>query len=81
MDSWYKAAVIVGCLAVLIIVNIFEFRTKRRNDQALAAGLADGKPSEQLALRQYRQTQNIEQLLHVIVSMLFAILVSLLWRE
>lgn len=81
MDSWYKALIIIGCLAVLVSVNVFEFRTKRRNDRALAERLEDGNPTDQLCLRQYRQTQNIEQLLHVTVSVLFAVLVALLWRE
>jgi type II secretory pathway pseudopilin PulG len=80
MDSWLKPLIIIGVIAVLVTVNVFEFRAKRRNDQSLAAALEQGSASEQLALRQYRQTQNIEQLLHVLVTILFAVLVALLWR-
>lgn len=80
MDSWLKPLIIIGVIAVLVTANVFEFRAKRRNDQTLATRLEQGAPSDQIALRQYRQTQNIEQLLHVLVTMLFAVLVALLWR-
>lgn len=80
MDSWWKPLVIICVLAALITINVFEFRAKRRGDRTLTAMLEQGTPTEQLVLRQYRQTQNIEQLLHVTVTMLFAVLVALLWR-
>jgi hypothetical protein len=80
VENWWKPIAIVGLLAVLITINIFEFRARRRQDQVLATQLEQGSASEQLALRQYRQTQNIERLLHVTVTMLFSILVALLWR-
>jgi hypothetical protein len=79
MENWWKPIAIVGLLAVLITINIFEFWAKRRQDQVFATQLEQGSASEQLALRQYRQTQNIEQLLHVTVTMLFSILIALLW--
>lgn len=80
MENWWKPLAIVGFLAVLIAANIFEFRAKRRQDRALATLLEQGSAFEQLALRQYRQTQNIEQLLHVAVTMLFSMLAALLLR-
>ena len=62
---------------LLITANVIEFRARRRAD-AMAA-LEGGQPHERLLVKQHRQTQNIEQLLHVIATVLFAILVALLW--
>lgn len=78
--DWLKPTCIIGVLAVLIIANAVEFRIKRRSDQSLLEQLPETNPSSQLLVRQYRQTQNIEQLLHVISSVLIAILVALLWQ-
>ncbi len=79
MKEWLKPIAILFTVFILIAVNIFEFRAKRRSDLALMNSLEEGLPQERLASKQYCQTQNIEQLLHIIVTMLFAILVSLLW--
>jgi hypothetical protein len=75
----FKPVVILGTLLVLVAANVVEFRAKRRSDAALCAPLQQGAPHDRLACAQYRQTQNIEQLLHVIATTLVAILVSLLW--
>jgi hypothetical protein len=79
MKEWLKPVAILGTLFILLAANILEFRAKRRSDLALIASLEQEAPRERLAAKQYRQTQNIEQLLHIIVTLLFAILVSLLW--
>jgi uncharacterized damage-inducible protein DinB len=75
-----RPAVILGALVLLVIANVIEFRGKRRADRALVDALEQGSSEARLLAKQYRQTQNIEQLLHVIATALFAILVALLWR-
>jgi hypothetical protein len=79
MNGWLRPALILGVVMVLIMANVFEFRAKRRADASALAALEGGEPRERLLVKQYRQTQNIEQLLHVIATLLFSILVSLLW--
>jgi Mg2+/citrate symporter len=79
MTGWLKPAVIAGVLVVLVVANVIEFRAKRRAGAALTNLLEQASPSERLAVLQYRQTQNIEQLLHIILTTLFAILAALLW--
>jgi hypothetical protein len=79
MTGWVKPAVIAGALVVLIVANVIEFRAKRRGTEALTSLLEQASPPERLAVLQYRQTQNIEQLLHIILTTLFAILAALLW--
>ncbi len=76
---WLKPTVILFVLFALIGANIIEFRAKRRQDKALLVLLRDGSPQDQLAAGLYCQSQNIEQLLHVAVSILVALLVSSLW--
>jgi len=76
---WLRPVLILGALVALIAVNVIEFRNKRRADRPLLDALEAGSAGEQLQAKQYCQTQNIEQLLHVISSTLIAILVALLW--
>lgn len=80
MDStWIRPALILGALAVLISLNIIEFRGKRKRDaEELAAVASSDTPETKLAHRQYLQTQNIEQVLHIVNSVLIAILVAVL---
>jgi hypothetical protein len=80
MAEWTRPAVILGALVLLIMANVVEFRGKRRADRPLLDALDQGSSEQRLAARRYLQTQAIEQLLHVIGAMLFAILVALLWR-
>jgi len=80
VSGWVRPVVIIGVLALLVVANVVEFRSKRRGDEALTDALDAGSLAERLASRQYQQTRNIEQLLHVVASTLFAILAATLWR-
>lgn len=78
-STWIRPAVILGTLAVLIALNVLEFRGKRKRDAAeMAAIAASDTPAMMLAHRQYLQTQNIEQVLHIVNSVLIALLVAVL---
>lgn len=79
MTEWLRPALILGVVMMLITANVIEFRAKRHADASALAALDGGEPRERLLVKQYRQTQNIEQLLHVIATLLFSILVALLW--
>jgi hypothetical protein len=79
MTDWFRPAIILAVVMLLITANVIEFRAERRADADALAALDDGEPRERLLVKQYRQTQNIEQLLHVISTLLFSILVALLW--
>lgn len=78
--AWLRPTVIMGIVVVLLLLNAREFKSKRRalEDQFRAAE-ADGSPM-QIARHQALQAQTIEQLLHMIHTMLAAILVALLWN-
>lgn len=80
MESlWIRPVLILGALAVLITLNVLEFRGKRRRDaERMAAIAASDKPELMLAHRQYLQTQNIEQVLHIVNSVLIALLIAVL---
>lgn len=78
-SSWIRPVLILGALAVLIALNVVEFRGKRRRDAVEMAAILDSeKPELKLAHRQYLQTQNIEQVLHIVNSVLIAILIAVL---
>lgn len=81
MSEWIRPAAILGVVFLLITLNVLEFREKRRRDEneGLLIG-REGSPEADLAKKQYQIVQNIEQLLHIINTMLFAILVALLWN-
>jgi hypothetical protein len=79
VTEWSRPVVILTAVILLIAANVIEFKGKRRADGKTIGVLDNGSPQEQLMVRQYRQTQNIEQLLHVMSTLLFAILVALLW--
>lgn len=80
MDStWIRPALILGALVVLITLNVIEFGGKRRRDaKELTAIATSDEPAVVLAHRQYLQTQNIEQVLHIVNSVLIAIFVAVL---
>ena len=80
MDStWIRPALILGALAVLITLNVIEFNGKRKRDrQEMAAVVSSDKLELMLAHRQYLQTQNIEQVLHIVNSVLIALLIAVL---
>jgi len=78
-NTWIRPALILGALVVLIVLNVVEFKGKRKRDaQAMAAITASDKPELMLAHRQYLQTQNIEQVLHIVNSVLIALLIAVL---
>ena len=78
-NSWIVPLIILGALAVLIAANILEFRSKRKRDaEELAQVAQSDRPELRLAHRQYLQTQNIEQVLHIVSSVLIALLIAVL---
>ena len=79
--AWVRPAVIVGGVAVLLGLNTREFRIRRRGlETRIRAMPDDGSPLLELARRQALQAQTGEQLLHMIHTMLAAILAALLWK-
>ena len=78
-STWIRPILILGALVGLIVLNVVEFQGKRRRDaKAMAAITASDKPELMLAHRQYLQTQNIEQVLHIVNSVLIALLIAVL---
>jgi len=78
-STWIRPALILGALAVLITLNVIEFNGKRKRDrQEMAAVVSSDKLELMLAHRQYLQTQNIEQVLHIVNSVLIALLIAVL---
>jgi len=81
MDLWIRPVVILGVVFILITLNVLEFKAKRLKDRKNTISL---EPKAELnayfAGRQYALMQNIEQLLHMIATILFAILVAILWK-
>lgn len=78
--EFLRPIVIVTAVIVLLALNAREFTMKRRALQAGFAATPAPDPSLDLARRQALQSLSIEQLLHMIHTMLAAILVALLWR-
>ena len=78
-STWIGPTLILGALVVLATLNVLEFRGKRKRDSRdLAALAASNKPEIIFAHRQYLQTQNIEQVLHIMTTVLIALLVAVL---
>lgn len=77
--TWLRPVVITATVVCLVIANVVEFRIKRRSDHAFDLG-PEASWHDKLRLAQYKQTQNIEQLLHVVCTVAFAILLALLWH-
>jgi hypothetical protein len=77
--SWLRPTLILVALCVLITLNIVEFRGKRKRDAVELRDLTtDNRPEFRLAHKQYLQTQNIEQVLHIVNTVLIALLVAVL---
>lgn len=78
--AWVRPTVIIGVVVLLLLLNGREFRSKRRalEVQFGAVGGDGGLPP--FARQQALQAQTIEQLLHMIHTMLAAILTALLWK-
>jgi uncharacterized protein HemY len=75
-----RAGIIVGLVLVLLTLNAREFKAKRRSLHTQFAAAPTDDPVLALARQQAFQQQTIEQLLHMIHTMLAAILAALLWR-
>jgi len=74
-----RPALILGAIVILIVLNVLEFRGKRQQDRSTLAALeSDERPEMWLARKQYLQTQNIEQVLHILNTVLLAILIAVL---
>ncbi len=75
-----RPVVIVGAVVVLLGLNAREFKAKRRALDAQFPARPDDGSALQLARQQAKQAQTNEQLLHMIHTMLAAILAAVLWR-
>jgi hypothetical protein len=75
-----RPAVIIGALVLLLVLNAREFKAKRRSLEARFTDNPADPAALQLARQQAFQSLTIEQLLHMIHTMLAAILAALLWR-
>jgi hypothetical protein len=79
-SAWIRPATIIAVVAILLFLNAREFKAKRR---ALEQAFPDAPAADaltRLARRQAFQSLTNEQLLHMIHTMLAAILAALLWR-
>ncbi len=78
--AWVRPIVIITVVVILLSLNAREFKAKRRalEDQFRAAEAESA--AGQLARHLARQALTIEQLLHMIHTMLAAILAALLWN-
>ncbi len=79
MEDWVRPTLILGEGAVLLLLNVLEFRSKRRADRAETARFADDdSPTMWFARKRHATLQNIEQVLHIINTVLIAILIAIL---
>jgi hypothetical protein len=73
--AWARPVIIIAAVTILLTLNAREFKGKRQ-------ALEDKFPvtaTDAATRQQVFQAQTIEQLLHMIHTMLAAILVALLW--
>ncbi len=75
-----RPTLIVAGVLILLTLNAWEFKSKRRTLQTGFAAAPTDDPVLALARQQAFQGLTIEQLLHMIHTLLAAILVALLWR-
>ena len=79
MADWMRPGLILGAVAVLLVLNVLEFRAKRRADRAeMARFEPDASAEAWFARKRHETLQNIEQVLHIINTVLIAILIALL---
>ena len=77
--NWIRPVFILGALVLLIVSNVLEFKGKRKRDATDKVAItAPSDPAVILAHKQYLQIQNIEQVAHIINSVLIAILLAVL---
>ncbi len=79
-SAWIRPVIIVSVLVILLLLNAREFKAKRLalEDQFPSASARD--EALPFARQQAFQAQTIEQLLHMIHTMLAAILAAVLWK-
>jgi len=80
IPDWVRPVVIVVAVVILLGLNAREFKAKRSALDAQFPVMSDDGAALQLARQQAVQAQTNEQLLHMIHTMLAAILAALLWR-
>ena len=79
MEGWLRPALILGAVAVLLVLNVLEFRAKRKADrEALARWDEPRTAAEWLARKRHESLQNIEQVLHILNTVAIALLVAVL---
>jgi len=79
MEHWLRMTLILGAVAALVVLNVLEFRAKRRADEKEMQRFADdGDPATWFARKRHMTLQNIEQVLHIMNTVLIAILVAIL---
>jgi len=79
MEPWLRMILILGAVAALVVLNVLEFRAKRRADEKEMQRFADdGDPATWFARKRHMTLQNIEQVLHIMNTVLIAILVAIL---
>jgi hypothetical protein len=79
MESWLRTTLILGAVAVLVVLNVLEFRGKRRADEkAMQRFGNDEDPATWFAKKRHATLQNIEQVLHIINTVLIAVLIAIL---
>ena len=79
MELRLRTILILGAVAVLIVLNVLEFRGKRRADEIEMQRFTEADdPATWFARKRHATLQNIEQVLHIINTVLIAILVATL---
>ena len=79
MEPWLRTTLILGAVAILVGLNVLEFRAKRRADAAeMPRSADDADPAAWFARKRHESLQNIEQVLHIMNTVLVAILVAIL---
>lgn len=79
MLAWIRPVFILGAIVILLTLNAREFKSKRRALDANFPAASDDDAAFDLARHQALQALTNEQLLHMIHTMLAAILAALLW--
>jgi hypothetical protein len=79
MEGWLRPMLILGAVVVLFVLNALEFRSKRRADAVeMERFQAKDGPEFWFARKRHEALQNIEQVLHIVNTVLVAILIAIL---
>ncbi|WP_375456667.1 hypothetical protein [uncultured Methylobacterium sp.] len=79
INAWLRPIVIIGAVTILLLLNAREFKAKRRALKEQFSAAESDNATLLVARQQTLQALTIEQLLHMIHTMLAAILAALLW--